>query len=1070
MHSIMVWTTFSLFFSFLLKLLLRTNGYNIDITNPDILKGNPNSYFGYSLAIVDHTDKCILIGAPRDNDTQMPDINEPGRVHKCSIRTKNNDAKCQPLSIDNKTMNENVDIYGYNLYFKHGKNNQWLGLSIEVPTPDSGRGIVTCAPKWYNNQDSGWYMNGICYEIPNDFNVANIRKLPVLSIASIQVIAVNGVWKYDQGMAGMGMSIHYTKNDKDLFIGAPGLKDWTGGFVNIRENTISVMQFNVSMLPETASFYAGYAMTSGEFFSSGLTYLAIGVPRADLVGKVIFFNTESVKYEFSEADFELKGIDEGNKKLPMNSYFGGSLCSVDVNKDGIDDLLVGAPLYSNGIDDIIDQGKVLLYLGSNNIIKGFQNKIQELSGSKLAYSRFGTTIASLGDMNKDEYNDVAVGAPYEDDLRGAVYVYNGYRLGLWPKHSQKISASVFNTNLKGFGMSLASSKDINEDKINDLVIGSYLTDQAVVLYGNPVISMTAALKVIATASGTTINVIDKDQKDVAVQLCFEYEFKDCPSVSLNCTISLDTMKGASPRLVFQDNGLPVLEISSIKVFSYKCTDQHYITVKSTNDLVSPIVLQAKYESVGMQCSSSNSATLSRFNANNPGDPLLMVTNEMQFKKDCANNSCNTNLHLSVTLNYTGINQYYIIGTSDLTVNVQISKSNDPSYGSIFQMVYPLHLTYRKMEKIDGETDVSCNTQSKESNGDNETIFQQPPLMTYTDHESVIVCSFGNPMYNDSGVVFRIQMQVPTIVAKDSIELKMQASTLSRDTEWSDNNDTKVVYVKNYVEATFTGVSSPDTIFVDESTTAYAMGHVYEFVNKGPSSIPSATLVILNPHIQGIPQALLYMNSTEFRCGTKCEANCSISSHPGSPPVYIVVNGRHYPFQSNSNDVLMLDKLHNTVCPRELCTRLTCDIKNLQAQASAVVRLQIVAQKEYLDLSPVTEPFKILSTAVVIIDNATLFTSQYTFTGKISTTVIAEVVPKTSVPWWIWIVSAISGILLIALIMLIFYKVGFFKRKKRDQLLKQMEEDTQTGKNGNVHTYTNTNNEDGTLTDAHKPAK
>lgn len=39
--------------------------------------------------------------------------------------------------------------------------------------------------------------------------------------------------------------------------------------------------------------------------------------------------------------------------------------------------------------------------------------------------RFGTSIAPLADLNGDGLKDVAVGAPLENDNRGAVYIYLG---------------------------------------------------------------------------------------------------------------------------------------------------------------------------------------------------------------------------------------------------------------------------------------------------------------------------------------------------------------------------------------------------------------------------------------------------------------------------------------------------------------------------------------------------------------------------------------------------------------------------------------------------------------------
>ena len=50
--------------------------------------------------------------------------------------------------------------------------------------------------------------------------------------------------------------------------------------------------------------------------------------------------------------------------LQYGSYFGASLCAVDVNNDGLDDLLVGAPLYTHRLGD---EGAVSLFLNLANV-------------------------------------------------------------------------------------------------------------------------------------------------------------------------------------------------------------------------------------------------------------------------------------------------------------------------------------------------------------------------------------------------------------------------------------------------------------------------------------------------------------------------------------------------------------------------------------------------------------------------------------------------------------------------------------------------------------------------------
>ena len=48
------------------------------------------------------------------------------------------------------------------------------------------------------------------------------------------------------------------------------------------------------------------------------------------------------------------------------------------------------------------------------------------SSSLAAGSRFGASLASLGDLDGDRYEDFAVGSPFEGERgEGAVYIYRG---------------------------------------------------------------------------------------------------------------------------------------------------------------------------------------------------------------------------------------------------------------------------------------------------------------------------------------------------------------------------------------------------------------------------------------------------------------------------------------------------------------------------------------------------------------------------------------------------------------------------------------------------------------------
>jgi len=110
-----------------------------------------------------------------------------------------------------------------------------------------------------------------------------------------------------------------------------------------------------------------------------------------------------------EGDFE--GV------LRPGDGFGEALANAgDVDRNGISDLLVGAP----GDDDGgIDSGAAwLLFPGRDGKIDGAQklSPREGLLGAVLAGGdRFGSAVAGIGNLDRDRATDLAIGAPFADD-------------------------------------------------------------------------------------------------------------------------------------------------------------------------------------------------------------------------------------------------------------------------------------------------------------------------------------------------------------------------------------------------------------------------------------------------------------------------------------------------------------------------------------------------------------------------------------------------------------------------------------------------------------------------------
>ena len=98
---------------------------------------------------------------------------------------------------------------------------------------------------------------------------------------------------------------------------------------------------------------------------------------------------------------------DGNQ---FEAFFGSVLTPLgDINGDGIGDFAAGMPKY-----DIAqtDEGAVFVFLGSVN---GPEKQPQIVLSSGQANSEFGFSVAGIGDINKDGYADMMIGAPRYDN-------------------------------------------------------------------------------------------------------------------------------------------------------------------------------------------------------------------------------------------------------------------------------------------------------------------------------------------------------------------------------------------------------------------------------------------------------------------------------------------------------------------------------------------------------------------------------------------------------------------------------------------------------------------------------
>jgi hypothetical protein len=167
--------------------------------------------------------------------------------------------------------------------------------------------------------------------------------------------------------------------------------------------------------------------------------------------------------------------------LEDNDQFGSAIANIgDLEIDGVTDQVVGAPLDDDGGTD---RGAVWVLFMNDDGTVDIEQKISDSEGNFPAGldddDRFGSAVAGLGDLNGDTIQDIAVGAPLDDDGgtdRGAVWILFMNTDGT-VQFTQKISDTEggFSGILEDsdqFGAAVASIGDLNNDLLPEIAVGA----------------------------------------------------------------------------------------------------------------------------------------------------------------------------------------------------------------------------------------------------------------------------------------------------------------------------------------------------------------------------------------------------------------------------------------------------------------------------------------------------------------------------------------------------------------------------------------------------------------------
>uniref|UniRef100_A0A665WQV3 Integrin alpha-2 domain-containing protein n=1 Tax=Echeneis naucrates TaxID=173247 RepID=A0A665WQV3_ECHNA len=997
--------------------------FNLDTSHVMRKSGEPGSLFGFSLAMhrqLNPDKRMLLIGAPRARALGKQTANITGGLYKCEISQSND---CERVEFDNE---EDVRV--------ENKENQWMGVTVQSQGP--GGKIVTCAHRYrkrlfVNTPQESWDITGRCYMLSQDLTINSDSDED------------GGNWNFCEGRARghemfgscqQGLAATFTKDYHYVVFGAPGAYNWKG-IVRVEQKNNTLLEMGVyddgpyevgdehvlnpDLVPVPANSYLGFSLDSGHSISRqrGLTVVA-GAPRANHSGAVVLLRRGSETSSKLSVEHTLQGPGLG-------SSFGYDVAVVDLNGDGWQDIVVGAPQFYMKDRDI--GGAVYVYINE----AGRWEKITPVRLNGTKDSMFGLAVENIGDINQDSFEDIAVGAPHDDNGAGKVYIYHGSVKGINTNPAQILSGK--DHNLRFFGYSLAGHMDLDMNSYPDLAVGS-LSDTALIYRARPVISIRRDVKISPQEIDISIKTCG-NSICLTVDACFTYTAYPAsysPRITLSYCVEADGARrkqGLQSRVAFLNK-------------SHADTDYHF---NGTIDLrgqkqeacakIKAILkdnIKDKMHSIPFEVSADILGT--KRQRTRSGLPQLMpildssqTNKEVNFVKEgCGSDHvCRSNLKMEYKLYYRQNNVHSPVPIKnnipvfhlnyerkDLALQVTVNNMNgDDAYEAKLVGTFPDSLSYSGVRK--------------------PTRASPPPTCTANQNGSQADCELGNPFKRDSECIvlyYRLFFSFRTSVQKNIVPLKVKAQVIIE----------LPLSVSGLVcpnQVFFGGAVNGESAMKTEEDIGSLINYTFRIHNLWKTLKPpiKASLKIQWPKFNKNGKWLLYLvkvtatGQEDIHCSPESEIVKLVRESTVSRTKREIERKERKTGRKKAS--LTEKKKKVLTCESGLeCVLLRCPLQGLDG-TTIELRSRLWNSTFIEDYSSVSTLFIVFKAFLMLQDQAEniILTTPDTDVSRPPSTVAQN----GGAPWWIILVAVLAGILILALLVFLLWKCGFFKRSKQD---------------------------------------
>nr|XP_038027632.1 LOW QUALITY PROTEIN: integrin alpha-7 [Anas platyrhynchos] len=728
------------------------------------------------------------------------------------------------------------------------------------------------------------------------------------------------------------------------------------------------------------------------------------------------------------------------------------------------DLVVGAPHFFERKEEI--GGAAYVYINP----AGHWDAAAPLRLNGTRGSMFGIALGAAGDLNQDGFEDLAVGAPF--DGAGKVYIYHGSNLGIVAKPAQVLDGE--GVGVTAFGYALSGGLDVDGNLYPDLLVGS-LSDTVVLYRARPVVHVSRNVSLVPPN-------IDLEQSNcqhqegvcVDVRACFSYTASPAsysPPLVLEYVFDADTERrrlGHAPRVAFLGRrpSDPEHQFSHTvelpRQHARACVKATFQLQDSIRDKLRPIAVTLAYgiQGAGATRHSRGAALPPLSPVLSPQQPSSQRTEVHFLKQGCGDDKiCQSNLQLHFQFcarlgdadfvplprGEDGTAIFAMSDQKDVALEIHVTnlpsdpaepqRDGDDAHEAVLTATFPEELPYSAVRPYDGRAPSD-----------------KPVVCLANQNGSQVECELGNPLKRGAQVRFYLILSTLGITLQTTdLAVELALSTISEQP----GLEPVVARARVVIELPLSGdrgewqrggVAVPPRLFFGgvvrgesavrrESQVGSAVRFEVTVSNRGQSlkTLGSAFLTLQWPHEISNGKWLLYPLQLELAAAPGPRASCSPAANPLLEPPgdtelaeAPAAGSWRVPAPAERKKNVTLDCAQGTA----RCLAFRCPLHSFERAAVLTARGRLWNSTFLEEFLAVTSVELIVRASVSVTSSIKNLVLKDAST-QIPVTIYLDpgVAVAGGVPWWVILLAVLAGILVLALLVFILWKLGFFRRAR-----------------------------------------